>query len=46
MSRLKRLIVELHERSLWQVLAGLLVLNCAGCETGPAPLTAEVPSHL
>ena len=46
MPRPKRLIVEIHERWLWQVLAGLLVLTCAGCETGPAPLTAEVPLHL
>jgi len=46
MSRLKRLISEIHERSLRPVLAGLLVLSCAGCETGPAPLTAEVPLHL
>ena len=46
MSRLKHLIVEVHPRSFSQVLAGLLVLSCVGCESGPTPLTAERPLHL
>ncbi len=46
MSRLRQLTVEVHRRSLWQVLAALLVLSCVGCESGPAPLTAERPLHL
>ncbi|MEE8550261.1 MAG: sulfatase [Gemmatimonadota bacterium] len=46
MSHLRQLISEVHRRSLWQVLAGLLVLSCVGCESGPAPLTAELPLHL
>ena len=46
MSRLKQLIQEVHRRSLWHVLAGFLVLSCVGCESGPAPLTAERPLHL
>ncbi|MEE9473126.1 MAG: sulfatase-like hydrolase/transferase, partial [Acidimicrobiia bacterium] len=46
MSSLKQFIREIHRRSLWQVVAGLLVLSCAGCETGPAPLTVDMPLHL
>ncbi len=46
MAGFKQVIHEIHRRSLWQVLAGLLVLSGVGCEPGRAPLPAEMPLHL